>query len=433
MGKVKPIDLYNQLIEHNALIVCRGTNYNGKDLSADIHRATSFLKDYRDIVLCATNSYYWLVFYFASILTGKNIYLIDPGREKDVLSQLIEQIKPDVTLHSDEQMSKVLNCDVSDEIQFKDGATVVFYTTGSTGVPKGVVHTVDSIFSSVFAMQKTFRYEDADYYYAVVQFSHVMGHSLAMLALLYGAALVISDGNPFPSESQKITIMALPPAIIMLYVRINAKVKFLASLRMLITGGAPLPESYHNLLIDNGVNLFYGYGSTECITTASSRSDGVRNKLYYPLDGVHICLSDEGELLMKTDFAGKSYFNGNAIVDMSGVYHTNDCAVIYDDGGFEILGRKDTMIVLGSGYKVFPEALEQKIIKLFDEIDDCVVLSELKNSSDVLALKVKVKQNSAIPDNFLSRINQKLNDYEKISNLEIVDELQLVGNKKKRK
>jgi long-chain acyl-CoA synthetase len=136
------------------------------------------------------------------------------------------------------------------------------------------------------------------------------------------------------------------------------------SLRLAISGGAPLPEEQARLFHSLGVPLLEGYGLTECTTAATfNRPARCRLGTVGPaLDGVELRLAPDGEILIRgeTVFAGY-YRNEEAtreVLTDDGWLRSGDVGAIDADGFLTITDRKKDLIVTAAGKNVSPQNLE---------------------------------------------------------------------------
>ena len=135
----------------------------------------------------------------------------------------------------------------------------------------------------------------------------------------------------------------------------------------IICGGAPLEEKYVKKFRSWGVNLYNGYGITECSPVVSvNRNSYWRDGSVGPvLKGCEVRIAADGEVLVKGDNVMLGYYNdeqstAEALVD--GWYHTGDLGHIDTDGFLFLTGRKKNLIILSNGENVSPEEIEARIL-----------------------------------------------------------------------
>jgi long-chain acyl-CoA synthetase len=140
------------------------------------------------------------------------------------------------------------------------------------------------------------------------------------------------------------------------------------SLRILISGGAPVDPMVARGFRELGVAFLQGYGLTESAPIIAAN----RNKAFkdasvgLPLPSVEVRIAEDGEILARGPNIMKGYYNnpeatGEALAD--GWLHTGDQGYFDEDGFLYVQGRKKAVIVTLGGKKVYPEEVEGEISK----------------------------------------------------------------------
>lgn len=139
-------------------------------------------------------------------------------------------------------------------------------------------------------------------------------------------------------------------------------------LRKIVCGGAPIRPEIGKFFDDIGINLINGYGITECSPLVSANHDMFND---YNTAGIKLpCIdwsidspNDEGigEICVKGDIVMLGYYKQpqkTAEVLKNGWFHTGDYGYINDKDQLVITGRKKNIIVLNNGKNVYPEEIE---------------------------------------------------------------------------
>ena len=157
---------------------------------------------------------------------------------------------------------------------------------------------------------------------------------------------------------------------------------------MIICGGAFLDPKYEKGLYDMGIDVFNGYGLTECspVITCNHPSKFKFGSVGTPLDCCEIKIADPDE-----DGVGEIYVKGkNVMVGYYGDpeataaafdgewFKTGDHGRIDKDGFLFIVGRKKNLIVLSNGKNVSPEEIEEKLMTAIPYIKEVLVYEENK-------------------------------------------------------
>jgi long-chain acyl-CoA synthetase len=153
---------------------------------------------------------------------------------------------------------------------------------------------------------------------------------------------------------------------------------FGGSLRVAVSGGASLPADIARFLMGLGLPLVEGYGLTEAapVVTATTLDESLPGSVGLPLHGLDIKLGEHNELLVRSPSIMKGYWQDQAstarAIDSNGWLRTGDIAEIRD-GRVYISGRLGERLALSTGEKVMASAIEAAIKEdpLFEQV--CVV------------------------------------------------------------
>jgi O-succinylbenzoic acid--CoA ligase len=213
-----------------------------------------------------------------------------------------------------------------------DDALVVA-TSGTTGIPKGVVLTHEAIAASAVASSARLGVAADDHWLACLPLSHVGGLSVVTRALHTGTRLTVLAGfDPDAVERSGATLVSLVATALQ---RIDA-----SRFRRILLGGAAPPSGLPS-------NVVTTYGMTE--TGSGVVYDGV------PLDGVELRLA-AGEVHIRCPMMFRCYRDGTSpLVD--GWFATGDAGHLSADGELVVEGRIDELIITG-GENVWPQAVE---------------------------------------------------------------------------
>lgn len=263
-----------------------------------------------------------------------------------------------------------------------DDAAVVIYTSGTTGKPKGAVRKFprDAISQMLrFLVQTPMR--TSDVHLVVCPLYHSTAFAFSGLSHLLGATVVLLDEFK-PSlfleavEKHRVTTTALVPTMISRIMEMPEaeRRKYSArTLRVVFTGGAPLPASLGIQFMDAfGDILFNFYGATETgLVTLASPADlraapgcigpaipGNEIKLFAD-DGNEI-QEGVGELFVKNKLLVEGYHNDESATRASmrdGFFSVGDLARRDSEGRYFIEGRKRDMVISG-GVNVYPAEVE---------------------------------------------------------------------------
>ena len=140
---------------------------------------------------------------------------------------------------------------------------------------------------------------------------------------------------------------------------------FGGNLKIIFSGGAHLDPYYIDKFAEYGVDIFEGYGMSECSPVISSNTpqDHKAGSIGRPLSNVEISFKD-GEILVKGSSVMKGYYKmpeETAETLKDGWLHTGDKGYIDEDGFLFINGRVKNLIILSNGENISPEEIENKL------------------------------------------------------------------------
>lgn len=141
------------------------------------------------------------------------------------------------------------------------------------------------------------------------------------------------------------------------------------------TAGAAVPEEVHRFIKSVGINMVVGYGLTETTATVSVTPEvGYKiGSIGYPLPGVEVKISEEGEILVKGGGVTKGYYNKpeetKKAFTEDGWFRTGDAGHI-KDGHIYITDRIKDLLKTSNGKYIAPQALETQLVvdKYIDQI-----------------------------------------------------------------
>ena len=233
-----------------------------------------------------------------------------------------------------------------------DDDALVLATSGTSGAPKGVVHTHASLRAASLATSAALGCGAESHWLACLPPAHIGGFGVITRAWHTGAKLTILDG--FDAEvvgNSEATHVSLVSTALQ---RIDP-----ARFSRILLGGAKPPS-------DLTANVTTTYGLTE------SCGGIVYNRK--PIPGVDVAIGDDGEVLLRGPMLMSRYRYAIGTVahpiDTDGWLHTNDIGAI-SDGLLSVSGRRGDLIITG-GENVWPDVVEERL-RTHPDIDDCAV------------------------------------------------------------
>jgi len=267
-----------------------------------------------------------------------------------------------------------------------DQLATILYTSGTTTAPKGVMLTHGNLLSNALATLSVLPFAPGGTVFNWLSFSHIYAHTSDLLmSILSGTTLALAESPETVARDLRTIHPTNMHGVPRLYERLlNSELKdsFGPNVDWLKAGGAPLPPRAAEAYADAGLTLLQGYGMTECapVIATARKGDHRPGTVGRPIPGIETRIADDGELLVRGPNTTPGYWKDPiATADLlrDGWLHTGDLARFESDGHLVILGRKTDKIVLSTGKKVEPAAIEA-LLNADPLIEQAVVCGEGK-------------------------------------------------------
>lgn len=285
------------------------------------------------------------------------------------------------------------------QIQYDDLLTVVF-TSGSTGVPKGVMLTYGNVGHNVDAVDLAIGLRSDDVVMGILPFFHSFGYSITLWGAMTLPPAGVFHFNPLDAktigklaERYGASVLLATPTFLRGYLRRVSKEQF-GKLSVVVTGAEKTPPDLFDAFDERfGVRISEGYGTTELsplvsVNIPASRSiakfqpdrregsvgkpvPGVAAKVVHPDTWEDLAQGEEGMLLIKGPNVMRGYMGRQDLTDeviRDGWYRTGDMARIDDDGFIFITGRQSRFSKIG-GEMVPHIRIEEELIRMVCEAD----------------------------------------------------------------
>ena len=319
------------------------------------------------------------------------------------------------------------------------------YTSGTTGLPKGVMHSHDTVLWSILTAVATADFQAGDRYLISLPMFHV-GALNPVLCCMYGGSSVtiLKAFDPLQSweliRDEKITTTLMVPVMLqyMLAVR-NPEIHDASTLRWVMSGAAPVAKTLIEQYDALGIEIHQVYGLTEtggpaCLISSADAiaRAGSTGKAFYFTEvkvvnegGADCEPGESGEVLVKGPNIMVGYWNrpeatADAVID--GWLHTGDVATIDADGFVTIVDRVKDMLISG-GENVYPAEIES-VLLAHDKIADVGVIgipSERWGESPLAA--IVPSDDSLTVEEVIEFCKGKLAPFKSVKAVEFVTEL----------
>jgi len=328
--------------------------------------------------------------YVAGLVGGFCIVPIDPEATEFTKNYIIETSKVHTIIKSNAYVN--LENDYVDDYHFnfrENDRCCIFYTSGSSGSPKGVVHSFKNIISNAISFNNSQGVNSDCSMYHFLPMSYMAGYLNTLICpLLAGGSIVLKDKfNPFFATlfwddfvaSKANTIWVTPSIVNSLLLTFKDGFKFDSSYLSSVNffcGTSQLffekKNKFYNLF---GIRLQESYGMTEVLLISCQRSSEMKsNDVGRPLPEVSLdenLLNSSKELNIDVPWLFQSYITKHPKRLINGFFETGDLASV-KEGIISIQGRRKDLIIKG-GVNISPIQIEQIFFKCFDIKDVAVI------------------------------------------------------------
>ncbi|MEQ1723191.1 MAG: long-chain fatty acid--CoA ligase, partial [Pseudobdellovibrio sp.] len=316
----------------------------------------------------------------------------------------------------------------------EDSETMILYTSGTTGSPKGAVLTHKSIFWNSVNTSISLNLTQDDTTVIFLPFFHTGGWNVLTTPFLHrGAKLIFlkkfdADQILKISSSEKATILFGVPTTMDMMARHKEFEKIdISSLRYAIVGGEPMPIELIKTWEKKGVPIRQGYGMTECGPNLFSlpQQDSLKKigSIGFSNFYVEARIVDEqdnelgaeqiGELIIRGPMQMKEYWKNPKATDetiKNGWLYTGDLVKKDQDGFYYVVGRKKDMYISGAE-NVYPVEVEQ-ILRKLNGIQEVAVIGIPDEKWGEVGRAFIVKANPALSEEtILNYCSQNLAKY----------------------
>ena len=389
---------------------------------------------------------------------------------------LVNSIKPDVTsvknlisingphkgmLDYDDMMASSSTDEIFTEID-DDDTTILMYTAGTTGFPKGVMLPHNSF--AVYVLENVTPADPTteEKNILTVPLYHVAGVN-AMVAAIYGGRTMVMQRQFEPVEWMELVqaekvdrVMMVPTMLKQLIEHPDFNKYDLSSLRVITYGAAPMPLEVIKKALDvlSGVSFINAFGQTETASTITTLSpedhvitgtDEEKEKklkrlssIGKPMSDVEMKIFDEegnelplgevGEIVARGPRVMSGYWKDEEkteeTIDKDGWVHTGDMGCVDEDGYFFLAGRATDMIIRG-GENISSEEVEA-VLHSHPKIDEAAVIGipdEEWGEVPKAFCVIKEGFKDCTPEEIMEYCRDNLASYKRPRMVEFIDEL----------
>lgn len=321
----------------------------------------------------------------------------------------------------------------------------IMYTSGTTGLPKGVIHTHNSALWGVLTIFSTAEMRYKDRYLMALPMFHV-GALTPLTVNVYGGvtSVVMRQFDPLRTwqliDGEKISVMLAVPAMLNFMLQVPEFEKFdYSNLRWCMSGASPVPVSLIESYADKGIQIQQIYGLTEtcgpaCLisTDDAIRKAGSTGKAFFHTEvrvvdesGANVAPGEAGEVVVRGKHVMVGYWNrpdATAETIKDGWLYTGDIAEWDADGYIYIRDRTKDMIISG-GENIYPAEIENVILS-HPKVGEVAVIGQPSEVWGESPLAVVVKADPSLtPAEVMQHCDGKLSRFKLPRGVEFIGEI----------
>ena len=359
-----------------ALRNSQGDPFTWGELAEKINQVEAFLLQegvttQSAVAFCGKNSEQILFLYLAVIQLGAKILGINPAFPQEKREELCRVYGVDFCYQTEDIHYLAAEELPEHKADFTKAATMTL-TSGSTGLPKAVVHNVSAHLANAEGVCALMNFGKDQSLLLSLPIYHVSGQGIVWRWLYAGATLVLPKEDFYQSIGE-VSHVSLVPTQLQRWFDYLAKHPQPIQTQAVLLGGTQIPVKLTQALNELGVRSYSGYGMTEMASTVFAKQSDGKIGVGQPLLGREFKLVNEEVWLKGAGLAMGYWRNGcvDPLTNAEGWFQTKDKGQWLDDE-LVIQGRLDNMFISG-GENIQPEEIE-KVIAQSDLVKQVFVL-----------------------------------------------------------
>jgi long-chain acyl-CoA synthetase len=428
------------------------------------------------VILWGENSAEWVAAFFGCVLRGVLPVPLDAAGSLDFAQRVIADVAPRFIVGDDDKLQQIAGerlpfshfasaltsqtAQALSSLQPSDPLQIVF-TSGTTGEPKGIVHTHGNVLASLEPiereMQKYLKFERPFHPIRILHtlpLSHVFGQFMGLwtppllAAELHYETRLVAHELVARIRRQRISVLASVPRVLDLmqayalerFPNLRARVEAASNIKAwqrwwhfrnvhralglkfwaFVCGGASLSPGGEQFWTRLGFVVVQGYGMTETTALVSLNHPfhAARGTIGRVLPGREVKLGDDGEVLVRgSTISNATWQRGQIQQQESEWLSTGDLAEFDAEGNLKFRGRKKDVIVTAAGLNIYPEDLEAALNRQ-PGVKACAVI-EAQQDTGPEPLAMLILAPDADATSIVAGANSELAEFQKLRRWQI--------------
>jgi long-chain acyl-CoA synthetase len=346
--------------------------------------------DDEPVRIAPLNSAIPVTVYLSALLSGRLVYAIDPSRGDQDIAEMLAIADGEHLLTDD---SSLLNHEDAVELRpvpprdtsksealnrlseaEMDDQFLVTFTSGTTGTPKGVLHSFENLVQASLRFGERFGFSTDNTFYHTLPMGYMAGILNALvLPLCHGSKIVVGRRTSAataaqffePAMESGVNVFWLTPTILRMLLQLCSGPYDDADSAVGCVATEPLAtELQEEFEAEFEIDLYETYGLSETlfITTEYPGDGGDQTGVGPTLSNVDLQVETDGELLVDAPWLFLDYVNRDGAIKQGHTYQTGDIGEVCD-GTVHITGRKKDLIVR-NGINISPTRIEEVLSAL---------------------------------------------------------------------
>lgn len=404
-------------------------------MQEDILKCAGFFSevDAKRIAIVGSNSYIWTCNTYGALCAGKTVIAIDPLLSADNITVLLKYTDVE-EIYSDEEDRKLRKAANNEGMEFKlfytmeqiestesvnrdintETGDILIFTSGTSSQAKGCVIP----FMSICENARCYAYDVADGIegktYIPVPYNHIYANTLHLTMFHQGRTVCIGSSRKLEQEIAyfKPSVLILVPSLAEFVV---SNKLFTEEAKIITVAGAKCEKSLETLCIDNNVLLQNLYGTSESAGSAAISKVGCSIEELYPTRSV-VIKEENDEIVVETSMHMREYYKNpdatEAILKGDRLY-LGDVIRFNDNGSFTPLGRKQDVIAMKNGDKLYCNEMDEELSSLEGVTEACIIYINEK----IVAVAVAPKESEELVRKNIKLYNKRQPYYRKIDDV----------------